>query len=65
MDGDRRISGGDLIQGVEKLDTPAAALSDIVGILCSVGAASSAATTEAPHGREIRRGRIPKEPLAL
>jgi len=27
--------------------------------------ASCAATTEAPHWRESRRGRIPKEPLAL
>src|ERR1700724_3125253 len=40
-------------------------LSDIVEILCSVGVASCAATTEAPHWRESRRGRIPKEPLAL
>src|SRR5580704_11827484 len=28
-------------------------------------AASRAVTTEAPHKRESRRGRIPKEPLAL
>jgi hypothetical protein len=27
--------------------------------------ASCAATTEAPHGRESRRGRIPEEPLVL
>jgi hypothetical protein len=40
-------------------------LSDIVEILCSVGVASCAATTEAPHWRESRRGRIPNEPLAL
>src|SRR4029077_9595763 len=40
-------------------------LSDIVEILCSVGVASCAATTEAPHGRESRRGRIPEEPLVL
>ena len=40
-------------------------LSDIVEILCSVGVATCAATTEAPHWRESRRGRIPKEPLAL
>ena len=40
-------------------------LSDIVEILCSVGVASCAVTTEAPHWRESRRGRIPKEPLAL
>src|ERR1700730_11733046 len=29
------------------------------------GAGSRAVTTEAPHKRESRRGRIPKEPLAL
>jgi hypothetical protein len=40
-------------------------LSDIVEILCSVGVASCAATTEAPHGRESPRGRIPEEPLVL
>jgi hypothetical protein len=40
-------------------------LSDIVEILCSVGVASCAATTEAPHGRESRRGRIPEERLVL
>ena len=40
-------------------------LNDIVEILCSVGVASCAVTTEAPHWRESRRGRIPKEPLAL
>jgi hypothetical protein len=28
-------------------------------------AASRAVTTEAPHKRESRRGRIPKEPLTL
>jgi hypothetical protein len=32
-------------------------------VRCAV--ASRAVTTEAPHKRESRRGRIPKEPLAL
>jgi hypothetical protein len=40
-------------------------LSDIVEILCSVGVASCAATTEAPHRQKSRRGRIPKEPSDL
>ena len=40
------------------------ATDDGAGILHSV-AASCAATTEAPHWRKSRRGRIPKEPLAL
>ena len=40
-------------------------LNDIVEILCLVGAASRAVTTETPHWRESRRGRIPEEHLAL
>src|SRR4030088_1473450 len=37
---------------------------DILGSF-SVATAPGAVTTEAPHWRESRRGRIPKEPLAL
>ena len=36
-----------------------------LGSFVRFGAASSAVTTEAPHWRESRRGRIPEEPLAL
>jgi hypothetical protein len=35
------------------------------GFFVRFEAASRAVTTEAPHKRESRRGRIPKEPLAL
>src|ERR1700730_7034031 len=37
----------------------------LLGSFVRFGAASSAVTTEAPHWRESRRGRIPEEPLAL
>src|ERR1700732_1844024 len=39
-------------------------LSDIVEILCSVGVASCAATTEAPHGRETG-GAGPRKSLRI
>jgi hypothetical protein len=37
----------------------------LLGSFVRFGAASSAVTTEAPHWRESRRGRIPEEHLAL